>query len=341
MKKGLYIVVAIALLVVGVVVVVLCATLSSSSPQDPATLNLSDVRVIWRGGESISSLDLSHDCKLLLLGITKNDRHTTLIVDTTNGLINGSVPGKSSARWSPDTTRFVADGTSAKDVKGIAIYGATGMHLKTLDTQGYSPQWSPDGKNIAYLKGKWGSEVSLSVVPADGGSHGGSPWQLTGDPFLSAPLQWMSPQRIMYPVGETVFYWYAWDLSRNTRSDITSESNALLATVSPDGEKIAYEKDGAGIWIVQVTTKREYRIAKGHAPLWIRNSNRILYAQSEGSDARLTTFWTVDPDGSQPKPVPPHEGVLASSYVWCPSATSFVFSSFKDGQAFVGIVMLE
>jgi Tol biopolymer transport system component len=212
-----------------------------------------------------------------------------------------------------------------------------GKRLGMIDKQGYAPVWSPDGGSIAYLRGKWGIGVAMLIASVDGGS----PRQITENPLLSAPLRWIVPEKILYPVGETMFEWYAWDLKQNNRRALTLGAGARSAMLSPDGSQIVYEREGAEIWVNDLNRERQYRLTVGHDPIWILDGKRILYSVAERSNTLLTTFWTVNPGGSQPRAVQPREGVLATAYQWCPNMTSFVFASVKDRQDFVAIAILR
>ena len=103
------------------------------------------------------------------------------------GRIGGTKFDNITPSISPDGKQVVFVRDYADDsgrTKGIWTASADGSHLRRLERAGRWPLWSPDGRRIAYLRGKTPGSPALLLVSPQGGRPTtlirGSVWTIFG-----------------------------------------------------------------------------------------------------------------------------------------------------------------
>lgn len=207
------------------------------------------------------------------------------------------------AVYSPDYTRIACSEFYAA---GIWVMNADGSGAVRLNSDGFGPDWSPDGKMLAY-----DVESRVWVMNADGtgakqvssipGSH--PDWSPDGTLILfhgevNNGIWQVAPdgsgERLLYrdggypawsPDGEQIAYislmdWNLWIMNKDgTGKRKLTEHGALLPEWSPDGQWIAYElsekttddKSQTNIWIIKVDSTASRRVIEdGRHPVWYK-----------------------------------------------------------------------
>ena len=141
----------------------------------------------------------------------------------------------------------------------IVMQGAASGEPRTLvpgsDLSG--PRWSPDGRSVLFTGGV-GQAAELYVVPA----AGGSPRRLTSNARPERDARWS-------PRGDRVAY---------------SQPRAL----GPGGSPSPTESDE--IWIIDVASGTERKVADGFDPAWAPDGTRLAYA----TNGRRTDLGATD-----------------------------------------------
>ena len=197
----------------------------------------------------------------------------------TEGAFSASTP-----RWSPDSKSiayvqssmgkqessfFDLNADRNSDIYVVSADGGSPKRLTSNPGPDSSPQWSPDGSEIAYLSAmdprSWAEKVDVVVIPA----AGGSPKDLTKDfPDSATSPKWA-------PDGKSVF----WDAEEGVHRHIfrvpinggkivhITEGQMIYADfdLSADGNRIASTADNsmspADIWIINVNGNGRTRIS--------------------------------------------------------------------------------
>jgi Tol biopolymer transport system component len=189
---------------------------------------------------------------------------------------------------SPDGTRAATtvQGGPAGTIPEVWIYDLSrGVSTRfVFGGQGsFFPQWSPDGKWIAY--GDIGGGIAIKA--ADGTSEPKMLWPAKTNTW---PLSW-SPDgkfivfRVQDPKSGGLDLWIVdADGSKPARPLIATPAEEMAGAISPDGKWLAYTSNESGrreVYVVpfpELGEKRQVSTAGGMFPAWL-GSSRIYFLQ--------------------------------------------------------------
>jgi TolB protein len=182
----------------------------------------------------------------------------------------------------------------------VALDGGLYIEGKRL-TRGDQPAWSPDGRQIAFIR-----RGSVFVVGADG--RGGR--RLTRGTGASWPAWSPDGRRIAYTEGRDLFTVTVATrrLTRLTRSRRPWIANFTPA-YSPDGRTIAFSRstdafnndlflmraDGTKLRRLTRTRGTESRFGEEHGPTWSPDGRTIVFVSNRAGNWEL---YAVRPDGT-------------------------------------------
>ena len=142
--------------------------------------------------------------------------------------------------------------------------------LTAVGEQAWPPQWSPDGKRLAYAQG--GAE-SARVVVMDGATH----WQRTvaGEtPLKGVPLVgWLPDGRLQISAVDEV---HLVDLDTGTNVVITGTRQIW----SPDGTRLVNLTTPypiPTIWVADANGRDARQVASGYEPVWSPDGGRLAF----------------------------------------------------------------
>jgi serine/threonine-protein kinase len=192
-------------------------------------------------------------------------------------------------RFSPDGGRIAygafAPGRDGSDVWITDLATSTTRQLTSDDNDSNDPQWSPDGRSIAYsANGGDGKDVVVQAL--DGG-----PARRFARPGVQWPSDWLRDGRALLVTdrGNTG----GEDLSVQpvdgtaARAYLESGAQELGARVSPDGRWVAYRSNESGRDEVYVdaypTPGRRTLVSAegGISPVWGRDGRQLYYWQQD------------------------------------------------------------
>lgn len=241
---------------------------------------------------------------------------------------------------SPDGKSIVAMYSQTR-FNGGAPYGKTGAFLLDVVTRTEvplvpvmnAPQWSPDGRRIAYSVASSGTESDLYVVNADGSGI----VQLTNQPGIEAQPAWTPDSRsigyvhtVVGVAGSTALSVVNADGSGN-HPILTSPALENPAW-SPDGKHIAFD-DGSNVWVMNADGTQQTKITAscpaGNAcadtyfrtPSWSPDGQKLSY----GSYHALII---ANADGSSPIRVDIQQ--INGAKRWSPDGSEILFAGIQQ-----------
>lgn len=173
------------------------------------------------------------------------------------------------------------------DIFVIAATGGTSRKLTTNPAADASPQWSPDGKWIAYSANTdgWASKTDVLLIGIDGGT----PKNLTASFIESAGggLTWSPDGKTLYFTSGVGMYSHVYRVpvgGGNVAAVTTGNRNYSQFDLSADGKRLAYllndNRTSEDVWVVtlgqnnaqQITTAnpqvKEFALADSEVIKW-------------------------------------------------------------------------
>ena len=216
------------------------------------------------------------------------------------------------------------------------------------------PEWSPNGKRIAYqCRAAHGSQAlqrngEICTMAADGSGKRRLTNNDFGDlhPSWSPSGRWIVFTRVFEP-ERNVFKWDLFKMRTNgshLRRLTDTDAFDGYPSWAPDGRRIAFvndstgnqdvytmRPDGSGIRNLSETTDQE------SDPAWSPSSGRIVYSRFLDSDtdwvlsdAQGWQVFAMRADGSRPQQLTEDEQGLDLAPSWSPSGSQIVFSRHDD-----------
>jgi Tol biopolymer transport system component/DNA-binding winged helix-turn-helix (wHTH) protein len=222
------------------------------------------------------------------------------------------VPAHPPLDWSPDG-RFIA--FTAKEPDAKETYSLLLLSVETLETrklseppaenQDWGPAFSPDGKQLAFVRQNIDSLGDIFIMPA----NGGEPRRLTFDhaAIPTSPV-WTRDGRSLVFSSTRSSIPTLWRTSANGGSPVQVPQVGVVTTnpaISPKGHRLAYEQilGSSSIWSLnlgntagkdsntQVTSSKGYNRAPEFSP----DGSKIAF---ESDRTGTMEIWTCKNDGS-------------------------------------------
>ena len=146
-----------------------------------------------------------------------------------------------------------------------------------------SPQWSPDGKQIAFAGQVPGKPMHIYTVPADGGtpeeiSKGGRDeifpnWSPDGNALFFG--------NVWEPSSPTAIY--RLDLKTREVKTVNNSEDTRFLSLSPDGNFVATLSDTNQVLLLDLKADKKTELTKmtAHIPVWSRDGNYVYFNSTD------------------------------------------------------------
>src|SRR5262245_16565756 len=257
--------------------------------------------------------------------------------------------------WSPNGKWLVvSDKTSADEPFSLFLLSPeTGEKRRVTSPPASvvgdcSPAFSPDGKQLAFVRVISALVGEVYLVSMDGGE----PKRLTFDGAGVSNLAWTPNGR------EIVFGSRNGGKNRLFRIPVEGGGAEWMAATGSDAQYPAFSRDGIRLaWRQNTSDEDIYRLALKSgsenvpplaslivstafeaSPRYSPDGKRIAFVSNRsGSDE----IWVCDSDGENPIRLTSFRGPLAGSPSWSPDGKQIVFDSRPDGNADIYVVSVD
>jgi Tol biopolymer transport system component len=161
--------------------------------------------------------------------------------------------------------------------------GSERLQLSFPPMWGFSPQWSPDGKQIAFAAGVPGKPVHIYTIPADGGT----PQEISKGGRDEGFPNWS-------PDGNALFFGNLWDpgsptavyrLDLKTREvkTVSDSEGTQFLSLSPDGNFVATLSDTNQVLLLDLKADKKAELTKMTAlnPVWSRDGKYVYFSSTD------------------------------------------------------------
>jgi len=278
-------------------------------------------------------------------------QETAIFVSPSMGGVHGKVADLFPARidvvgrqldWSPDGNWLA---TSDKPSDGqpfrIVLIGARdgSKHELTLPPEkiigDVSPAFSPDGKDVAFIRAVSSGVNDVYVASVAGGTVR----RVTFDNRYLLSLTWGPGGRSILFSSQRRGNYALWTTSISgetpVRVPMVSE-NATDPAFSRDGRKMAYAQffEDTNIWRFDLEGREQPRkiVASTQydsSPQYSPDGKRIAFRSSRSGSSEI---WICDYEGRSPTQLTHFGGTLTGTPRWSPDGTQIAFDSRPDGQ---------
>jgi Tol biopolymer transport system component len=205
------------------------------------------------------------------------------------------------------------------------------------------PAFSPDGKSLAFRRGRGVSVEDIYVVPTEGGQ----PQRVTHDNRGTDGHTWTANGRSLVVAsrrdGSFPSLW-RFPLEGGSPERLTEEMFAESPAVSRRGGHIAYVRRGndVNIWRTSVAGGSPVRLIASTmtdtSPQYSPDGNHIAFRSDRSGYFEI---WVCDPDGRKPVRITNFHGPLTGSPRWSPDSQEIAFDTRPAGNADIYLVRAD
>ena len=255
------------------------------------------------------------------------------IIDVDSGEVQRLTDGKtyvSAPSWSPDSKKIAFTSRPSTDVddlffsKIFTIQSSGGTPERLTNTKALtemSPQWSPDGKHIAFSAGPgydlWADPDDVYCVPAEGGSPTNLTAQLDRSEY---PIRWANDSRnIVFRFGTETFTQIGKVDVQTKKIDILISKEKIISNVSmsPTLDIMAFvmtdPENPGDLWASDIKLKKPRRLVQSNPSVKMLKLGQTQIIQWKSFDGKKIEGILVLPVGYEegqrvPLIVEPHGG---------------------------------
>lgn len=189
---------------------------------------------------------------------------------------------------------------------------------------------SPDGKKIAF--------VAHGEVFAASAKDGGDAMRVTTASAEQSEIQWAADSRRIVYVSDRdgTPHLFLYNFVTGAETQLTRDGHADAAPrFSPDGKTLAFERDGLELHVMDMDSKQDRMIAKGHfgrppfdtdGPLaWSPDSQWVAYMNT--AEGQFQNVWAVPVLAGEPHAVSFLPDTFSGAVAWSPDGAYVIFAA--------------
>jgi eukaryotic-like serine/threonine-protein kinase len=260
--------------------------------------------------------------------------------------------------WSPDGRFLAVAGRTPQENASIYLISIESGEKRRLTSApheyegDFQPRFSPDGKNLAYVRSRsWASDEIYVVPVAAGGSLGGPSRVSSGQDFILG-LDWTPDGRnIMFsaPQAGGSALWIIPAAGGRPERLAGAGENGIGPSISRQGNRLAYERSvtDPNIWRIPGPNAHDLRAAPEK---WIASTEadqevqfspdgkKIVFVSTRSGDYEI---WTCESNGREVAQLTSLGGPPAGSPRWSPDGRWIAFDAPKVGKADIFVISAD
>ncbi len=202
--------------------------------------------------------------------------------------------------WSPDGSQIAV---TTDNYTGILVANADGTDLKTITNEsgaGYKMKWSSDGKQILGKTNIIENNRVLHEVKAWNVETCESEVFIKKSRDIEGTPTWKSIRMTPTLTNSNVY-----EIMVNNPAKATSQIESLKdyagrmiinPSISPDGNKVAFQIPGHGMWICNSDGSNLRSLGKGSNPQWLADNESLIYTvvTDDGTNFTASDIYSIN-----------------------------------------------
>ncbi|NOZ60979.1 MAG: hypothetical protein GXO74_04815 [Calditrichaeota bacterium] len=228
-------------------------------------------------------------------------------------------------RWSADGSKILARVSKFENyrrfnaVKIFDLKNSQSYQLTDYRTQMPAlPQWAADNNHVyLYTKKK------LEIFSANNENQ------------VSATASQISAQRpLIYWNDKNIF---ALRAGKTETPNLPFEGPFLNVELSPDGQKLAFEKYGGNMFVFDLLTNKLTDLGEGNHPQWSPDGEKIIYmiTKDDGYNFTQSDIYAIDAGGSGKVNLTKTSHLIEMNPCWSPDGKKIAFDEMTSGKIFI------
>lgn len=267
--------------------------------------------------------------------------------------------------WSPDGNKIAF--TSAKN-KGIWIADAQGDNLRQItdESAGYKFKWSPDSQSLLARVSEYvdrrrnhaikiyhtSGEAAEQITEYRAEMPALPTWAAFGEKIVLITEKSVetfdsgleiqarfkqNPTQAFYVLKPNAIA--KGMIPENSTQDISPFENAtyLNLSVSPDGQKLAFEVYGGNLYVMNVDGSNLIDLGPANRPSWSPDSEYVVATISEddGHNYQSSDIYAFKVDGSEQINLTEQTDLIAMNPSWSPQGDKIAFDAIDKGAIYM------
>ncbi len=268
-----------------------------------------------------------------------------------------------SPKWSPDGSMLAVTTSNYKGIDVVTYPDGNIIPLSEDRAAGFGMQWSHDGQRIVARianfenKRRTNALATFNVLTGKKTLLTDFVTRMPGVPEWTADDQYVylngtdrfrlfpsNPNVSLKTLPQTEIMYVKQNQIKRREVAAKSESTIQVTTgepmnltVSPDGQKIAFEIYGGHMWVANVDGTHPVDLGVGFQPYWAPSSDKLTYmiTTDDGQQFTSADVYVINIDGTGKVDLTNTDDVFEMHPSWSPDSKHIAFDTYNTGRILI------